>query len=52
MNRFVVSVQIEFYSEPYEWWTVWARDKYEALSKVDSMLPKHAGNRFLNAVQQ
>ncbi len=50
MKQFKVSVQIGFYSEPYEYWTVWAYDKKDALVRVDSTLPKYAGHRFLNVV--
>ena len=50
MSKFKVSVQIGFYSEPYEYRTVWAYDKRDALARVNSMLPKHVGHRFLNVV--
>lgn len=50
MTKFKVSVQIGFYSEPYEYYTVWAHDKKDALVCVDSLLPKYVGQRFLNAV--
>ena len=50
MKQFKVSVQIGFYSQPYEYHTVWAYDKKDALTRVDSMLPKYAGHRFLNVV--
>ena len=50
MKQFKVSVQIGFYSEPYDYWTVWAHDKKDALAWVDSMLPKYVEHRFLNAV--
>lgn len=48
MKKFVISVQIGFYSTPYERYAVVARDKNEALSKVNSMFPKGIGHRFLN----
>lgn len=51
MEQFKVSVQIGFYSAPYEYHTVWAYDKKDALSRVDSMLPKWQGHRFLNVVE-
>ena len=50
MKKFKVSVQIGFYSEPYEYYTVLAYDKKDALSRVDAILPKHVGHRFLNVV--
>lgn len=50
MKKFKVSVQIGFYSQPYEYHTVWAYDKKDALARVDSMLPKYVGHRFLNVV--
>ena len=50
MTKFKVSIQIGFYSEPYEYYTVLAYDKKDALSRVNSMLPKHTGHRFLNVV--
>ena len=52
MNKFKVSVQIEFYSEPYDYYTVWAYDKKDALARVDAMLPKYTGHRFLNVVTE
>lgn len=52
MKKFKVSVQIGFYSEPYEYYTVLAYDKHDALSRVYSMLPKHCGHRFLNVVEK
>lgn len=51
MKKFKVSVQIGFYSKPYEYHTVFAYDKKDALSRVESMLPKHVGHRFLNVVE-
>jgi len=48
MKEFKVSVQIGFYSEPYEYYTVWAYDEKDALTRVDSILSKHVGHRFLN----
>ena len=51
MTKFTVSVQIGFYSDPYEYYTVLAYDKKDALSRVDSMLPKFVGHRFLNVVE-
>jgi hypothetical protein len=50
MKQFKVSVQIGFYSEPYAHHTVWAYNKQDALARVDAMLPKYAGHRFLNVV--
>ena len=50
MKKFKVSVQIGFYSEPYEYYTVLAHDKKDALARVYSMLPKYCGHRFLNVV--
>lgn len=50
MKQFKVSVQIGFYSEPYEYYTVWAYDKKDALARVSALLPNHVGQRFLNAV--
>lgn len=50
MKKFKVSAQIGFYSQPYEYHTVWAWDKKDALARVDSMLPKYVGHRFLNVV--
>jgi hypothetical protein len=50
MKKFKVSVQIGFYSEPYDYYTVWAHDQKDALTLVDSILPKHVGHRFLNVV--
>jgi len=35
MSKFKISVQIGFYSEPYEYHTVWAYDKKDALARVD-----------------
>lgn len=52
MKQFKVSVQIGFYSEPYDYYTVWAYDKKDALARVHSMLPKYYGNRFLNVVEE
>lgn len=52
VKKFKVSVQIGFYSEPYEYHTVWAYDKRDALARVDSMLPKYVGHRFLNVVTE
>lgn len=49
MKQFKVSIQIGFYSQPYACYTVWAYDKKDAASRVDSALPKHMGHRFLNA---
>ena len=49
MKQFKVSVQIGFYSQPYEYYTVWAYDKKDAASRVNSILPKYVGHRFLNA---
>lgn len=51
MEQFKVSVQIGFYSEPYEYYTVWAYDKKDALACADSMLSKFVGHRFLNVVE-
>lgn len=48
MKQFKVSIQIGFYSEPYEYYTIWAYDKKDALCRVDSILPKHVGHRFLS----
>ena len=50
MKQFKVSVQIGFYSEPYEYYTVWARDKKDALGRANSLLPKYVGHRFFNVV--
>ena len=50
MNKFRVSVQTGFYSEPYEYYTIWAYDKKDALARVYSMLPNYTGHRFLNVV--
>lgn len=50
MKKFKVSVQIGFYSQPYQYHTVLAYDKKAALALVDSRLPKYMGHRFLNAV--
>jgi len=50
MKQFTVSVQIGFYSEPYEHWSVWAYDEKDALARAYAMLPKHSGHRFLNVV--
>ena len=50
MKKFKVSVQIGFYSKPYEYHTVWAYDAGDALARVDSMLPKYMSHRFLNVV--
>lgn len=50
MKKFKVSVQIGFYSQPYQYHTVLAYDKKEALARVNSMLPKYMSHRFLNAV--
>ena len=50
MNKFKVSAQIGFYSEPYAYYSVRAYNKQDALARVNSMLPKYVGNRFLNAV--
>jgi hypothetical protein len=52
MKKFKVSVQIGFYSEPYEYWTVCAYDKKDALTHVDAKLPKYVGHRFLNVVEE
>lgn len=49
MKQFKVSVQIGFYSQPYAYYTVWAYDKKDAATRVDSILPKYVGHRFLNA---
>ena len=49
MKQFKVSVQIGFYSQPYAYYTVWAYDQKHAATRVDSMLPKYVGHRFLNA---
>lgn len=51
MTKFTVSVQIGFYSEPYEYHTIWAYDKKDALACADSMLSKFVGHRFLNVVE-
>jgi hypothetical protein len=51
MKKFKVSVQIGFYSVPYEYYTVLAYDKKDALARVYSMLRKYVGHRFLNAVE-
>lgn len=51
MKQFKVSVQIGFYSKPYEYRAVWAYDKKDALARADSMLPKFVGHRFLNVVE-
>ena len=51
MKKFKVSLQIGFYSEPYEYWTVLAHDKKNAISLVNLMLPKYIGHRFLNVVE-
>lgn len=50
MKRFKVSVQIGFYSEPYAHYAVLAYNKQDALARVNAMLPKYTGHRFLNAV--
>lgn len=51
MKKFTVSVQIGFYSEPYDYYTVLAYNKKDALARAYSMLPKHSGHRFLNVVE-
>lgn len=51
MKKFIVSVQIGFYSEPYAFYDVFAYDERSALAKVYSMIPKHVGHRFLNVVK-
>ena len=51
MRQFKVSVQIGFYSEPYEYYTVRAYNKNDALARIDSILPKWSSHRFLNVVE-
>ena len=48
MKQFKVSVQIGFYSQPYAYYMIWAYDKKDAATRVDSILPKYVGHRFLN----
>ena len=48
LKKFRVSVQIGFYSEPYEYHMIYAYDKKDALARVYSMLPEYMGHRFLN----
>jgi len=51
MKKFETSVQIGFYSQPYDYYTVWAYDKKDALARMSSILPKYVRHRFLNVVE-
>ena len=52
MKKFRVGVQIGFFSEPYEYYEVWAHSEQDALARVDGMLPPYVGNRFLSIVDE